>query len=323
MLMPFIHSPVGEAEMETMPGLRLIATRSTGYDHVDLAAAKERGVANVPAYGENTVAEHTFALTLTLSRKGHQAWVRTQRGDHSLEGSRGFDLTGKTLGVVGAGAIELHAIRIGKGFGTDVLAFDVRRDRLISEVLGFEYADLDDLPARSDVVSLHTPSNPATHHLINRGTLKKMKRGSLLVNTARGSLVDTEALTWALDEGIIAGAGLAVLEGEELLVHEDYLLGRGTEEQLRTLMCNHALKRRRGSDAAHRLQLGGGPQTHPGRHRRERALLPRGHPKTRWTPDGRHAAAAPKLRHHPGGGRCSANLAGRREARCRRPVPAS
>ena len=126
----------------------------------------------------------------------------------------------------------------------DVLAFDVRRDRLISEVLGFEYADLDDLLARLDVVSLHAPSTPATHHLINRDTLKKMKRGSLLVNTARGSLVDTEALIWALDEGIIAGAGLDVLEGEELLAHEDDLLGRGTEEQLRTLMRDYALERR-------------------------------------------------------------------------------
>lgn len=246
-LMPFIHSAVGAAEMDRMPNLELVATRSTGYDHVDLAAAQERGVAvaNVPAYGENTVAEHTFALILSLSRKVHQAWVRTQRGDYTMEGLRGFDLYGKTIGVVGAGAIGLHAIRIAKGFGMEVLAFDVRQNQLLADVLGFRYVAMDELLAESDIVSLHAPANPATHHLIDREALSKMKRGALLINTSRGSLVDTEALDWALDEGILAGAGLDVIEGEEFLAHEDELLSQpGAEDKLRMIVRSHALQRR-------------------------------------------------------------------------------
>ncbi|AHY47772.1 Lactate dehydrogenase and related dehydrogenase [Rubrobacter radiotolerans] len=246
-LMPFIHSAVGPEQFEAMPELRLVATRSTGFDHVDLDTAKERGVAvaNVPAYGENTVAEHTFALVLSLSRKVHQAWVRTQRGDYSLEGLRGFDLYGKTFGVVGAGAIGLHAIRIAKGFGMNVLAFDVKQNQLLADVLGFSYASMDELLAGSDIVSLHAPANPATYHLIDREALSKMKRGSLLINTSRGSLVDTAAVEWALDEGILAGVGLDVLEGEEFLANEDELLVQpGAEEKLRIILRNHALQRR-------------------------------------------------------------------------------
>lgn len=246
-LMPFIHSAVDREAMEAMPNLRLIATRSTGYDHIDLDEARRReiAVANVPAYGENTVAEHTFALILALSRKVHQAYMRTQRGDYNLEGLRGFDLYGKTLGVVGAGAIGLHTIRIAKGFGMEVLAYDVNRNQLLAEVLGFRYADLDELLAGSDIVSLHAPATPATHHLINRETLSKMKRGALLINTARGSLVDTEALSWALDEGILAGAGLDVLEGEEFLQHEDELLYQtGAEEELKLIVRHSILQRR-------------------------------------------------------------------------------
>jgi D-lactate dehydrogenase len=246
-LMPFIHSAVGEKEIAAMPKLRLVATRSTGYDHVDVEAAASRGVAvaNVPAYGENTVAEHTFALVLALSRKVHQAYVRTQRGDYAMEGLRGFDLYGKTFGVIGAGAIGLHAVRIARGFGMRVLAYDVQQNQLLADVLGFEYVDLDELLGRSDIVSLHAPAIPATHHIIDQGALSKMKRGALLVNTARGSLVDTEALDWALDEGILAGAGLDVLEGEEFLQHEDELLSQpGAEEKLRMIVRNHSLQRR-------------------------------------------------------------------------------
>lgn len=246
-LIPFIHSAVDRPALDAMPGLRLIATRSTGYDHVDLHAAEERGiaVANVPAYGENTVAEHTFALMLALSRKVHQAWMRTQRGDYTLEGLRGFDLAGKTLGVVGAGSIGLHVIRIARGFGMDVLAYDVNQNRLLSEVLHFSYTDLDELLQRSDIVTLHAPAIPATHHMINRDTLAKMKDGTLLINTARGSLVDTQALAESLDGGKLAGAGLDALEGEEFMEHEDELLHQtGAEEKLKVLVRNNILQRR-------------------------------------------------------------------------------
>lgn len=167
------------------------------------------------------------------------------RGDYTLEGLRGFDLYGKTFGAPGAGAIGLHAIRIAKGFGMEVLAHDLYQNQLLADVLGFRYVELDELLETSDIVSLHAPATPATHHLMNRETLAKMKRGALLINTARGSLVDTEALNWALDEGILAGAGLDVLEGEEFLAHEDELLSQpGAEEKLRAIVRGHSLQRR-------------------------------------------------------------------------------
>ncbi len=244
---PFIHTRVGSSELEKMPKLKLIATRSTGYDHIDIAAAKERGitVANVPAYGETAVAEFTFALMLTLSRKVHQAYARTQRGDYTLEGLRGFDLYHKTLGVVGAGAIGLHVIRIASGFGMNVVAYDVTQNRLLSEVLGFRYVSLDDLLAQSDIVTLHAPAIPPTHHMLNRETFAKLKRGAFLINTARGSLIDTTALAWALDTGILAGAALDATEGEEFLEHEEELLSQsGAEEKLKLLVHNHVLQRR-------------------------------------------------------------------------------
>ena len=192
----FIRSRISDALLKQLPTVRYIATRSTGYDHIDLAACQTRNIAvsNVPTYGENTVAEHTFGLILSLSRKIHQAYSRTIRGDFSLDGLRGFDLKGRTLGVVGAGHIGLHVVRIGRGFGMDVLAYDVVQQPLLAEVLGFRYASLDELLAQSDIVTLHLPYLPATHHLLDRARLGLMKRGSLLINTARGPLVDTDAL---------------------------------------------------------------------------------------------------------------------------------
>ncbi len=246
-LSPFIYSALTAERLARLPALQLVATRSTGFDHIDLAAGAQRGVTvcNVPTYGENTVAEHTFGLILALSRRIHEAAQRTRRGDFSLQGLLGFDLRGKVFGCVGAGSIGLHAIRIAKGFGMDVVAYDVHHNRLIAEVLGFRYADLDDLLAVADIISLHAPYNPSTHHLINRERLARVKPGAILINTARGGLVDTDALLVALDEGRLAGAGLDVVEGEELVREEQRLLGTaGTEEQLRSLVRSHILLRR-------------------------------------------------------------------------------
>lgn len=229
----FIWTKVNRAIIESLPELRLVLTMSTGYDHIDLEACRKRGVTvcNVPHYGENTVAEHTFALILSLSRKLHAAYFQALRGDFRIRELRGFDLYGKTLGVVGAGNIGLHVIRIARGFGMRVLAYDARPHSLLAEVLGFTYTDLDTLLRESDIVSLHVPARPETHHLINRDTLSKMKRGALLINTARGGVVDTEALLWALDEGILGGAGLDVIEGEEFITEESALLKMPLAEQ--------------------------------------------------------------------------------------------
>lgn len=222
----FVYSKVDAQIIAALPNLKLVATRSTGFDHIDLEACKENKiiVSNVPSYGENTVAEHTFALILSLSRNICKVCTRSLRYDFTIEGLKGFDLKDKTLGVIGAGRIGLHVIRIAKGFGMNVLAYDVNQNNLLAEVLGFEYVSLEELLSKSDVITLHVPYNKFTHHLINKDRIKLMKKGAILINTARGAVVDTEALIEALNKGILAGAGLDVLEGEELIKEEKQLL---------------------------------------------------------------------------------------------------
>jgi D-lactate dehydrogenase len=240
----FIYSKLDETVLAQFPSLRMIATRSTGFDHIDLNACRRRGIAvsNVPSYGENTVAEHTFALILMLSRKVHQSFNQVRAGHLERAMLTGFDLQGKTLGVIGAGRIGLHAIRIGRGFGMRVLTYDIRRDPFLSDLLGFSYVALDTLLAESDIVSLHSPLTPATHHILGAEQFRRMKRGALLVNTARGGLVDTDALIEALDSGQLGGAGLDVIEGEELIKEEKQLLHEPhTLEQLRAATRNRIL----------------------------------------------------------------------------------
>jgi len=247
-LSPFIYSQVSAEVVAALPALKLVATRSTGFDHVDVAACAARNVAvaNVPTYGENTVAEHTFALMLALSRKIHQSYVRVTRGDFSLDGLTGFDLKEKTLGVVGAGKIGLHVIKIGRGFGMRVLAYDTFRNSFLRELLGFEYVEMDELLAASDIVTLHMPYSAAAHHFMDRDKFRKMKRGALFINTARGRLVDTEALLEALESGQVGGAGLDVVEGEELIQEEEQLLDTKTQtlEKLQAVVRTHVLFRR-------------------------------------------------------------------------------
>ena len=247
LLSVFIYSVLNKKLLSRLPDVRFIATRSTGFDHIDLSACGSARilVSNVPSYGENTVAEHTFALILALSRNIHKAYVKTIKGDFSLEGLQGFDLKGKVIGVIGGGHIGLHVIRIAKGFGMEVLVHDVRKNLFLSEVLDFQYVPLETLLRSSDIVSLHVPDLPSTHHLMNRTTFGQMKRGALLINTARGGLIDTDALVWALDEAILGGAGLDVLEGEELVKEERQLRANDfSKEKLATALRNHILLHR-------------------------------------------------------------------------------
>jgi D-lactate dehydrogenase len=240
----FIYSKIDEQIIQAIPNLKLITTRSTGFDHIDLDVCKKQGitVCNVPSYGENTVAEHTFALILSLSRNICKACIRRFEQDLSIEGLEGFDLKGKTIGVIGTGQIGLHVIRIAKGFGMNVVAYDVRQNNLLSEVLGFEYVSLENLLASSDVITLHVPYIKATHHLMNKDTFKLVKKGAILINTARGSIVDTEALIEALDNKILAGAGLDVFEGEEVIKEEKQLLYEPKNlEVLASLVKDHIL----------------------------------------------------------------------------------
>ena len=169
----FIASKVNSEILDKLPGLKMIATRSTGFDHLDLKACQNKNIiiCNVPFYGENTVAEHAFALILTLSRNIHKSYLRNTRGDYTIEGLKGFDLRGKTLGVIGAGHIGLHLIKMGRGFDMKVLAHDNNRNDFQADVLGFKYVSLAELFKNSDIISLHVPDNPATHHLINKNNI--------------------------------------------------------------------------------------------------------------------------------------------------------
>lgn len=243
----FIYSDLDKEVLDKLPNLKMVSTRSTGYDHIDLEECKRRGivVSNVPYYGENTVAEHAFGLILSLSRKIYKAVMRTSKLDFSLGNLRGFDLKNRTIGVVGSGRIGLHVVRIAKGFGMNVLVYDTRQDSLLSEVLGFTYASFDDLLAASDVITLHVPLNKATHHMLNSENIRKIKRGAILINTARGAIVETEALITALDEGIISGAGLDVFEGEESVKEETALLVHHLpDDKMREILLSYTLLHR-------------------------------------------------------------------------------
>jgi len=240
----FIYSKVDAKILAKLPKLKLITTRSTGFDHIDLkiAAKKKILVCNVPSYGENTVAEHTFALILSLSRNIHKSYQRVKNQDFSIEGLKGFDLKNKTLGVVGSGKIGLHVIRIAKAFSMKVIASDVNHDNFLAEVLDFEYVSFEELLKKSDIITLHAPYNKFTHHLINKNNIKLIKKGAILINTSRGGLIDIDALIEALDKKIIAGAGLDVLEGEELIKEEKQLLyEKGKTESLGYLIKDHIL----------------------------------------------------------------------------------
>ena len=240
----FIYSDLDKRLLRQLPDLRMIATRSTGYDHIDMAFCRKQGIAvsNVPTYGANTVAEHTFALMLALSRKVVQACNRTTRADFTLEGLRGFDLMGKTLGVIGTGRIGRHVIQIAKGFQMQVLAYDVLPDQAVSDLLGFQYTSLDALLANADVITLHCPLGDENRQMIGKAAFERMKKGVLLINTARGGLINTDALLWALDEGIVAGAGLDVMEEEEAIREERELLSKRFDVgKLQAVIRNHVL----------------------------------------------------------------------------------
>jgi len=243
----FINSRLDREALLPLSSLRHIATRSTGYDHIDIDYCRSRNivVSNVPVYGDNTVAEHTFALILALSRKVVQAHNRAHTGDFSLSGLQGFDLRGRTLGVVGTGHIGTHVIRIARGFMMRVIAHDTRPDKRLADALDFDYVDaLDDLLAQSHIVTLHSPLLPETRHMINAQNIARMRKGALLINTARGGLIDTDALLSALTSGQIGGAGLDVFEGETLIKEEKQLLSNEYNlEELRTLTKNLVLFR--------------------------------------------------------------------------------
>ncbi len=204
-------------------GVKLIALRAAGFNNVDVNAAHEFGmqVCRVPAYSPYAVAEHAAALMLALNRKIHRAYWRTRDGDFSLHGLLGFDMHGKTAGVIGTGEIGRKVISILGGFGMDILAYDPYPNLDYERRAGFKYTMLDDLYARSDIVTLHCPLTPETRHMISGESISKMKPGVMLINTGRGQLIDTNALIEGLKEKRIGSAGLDVYEEESEYFYKD------------------------------------------------------------------------------------------------------
>ena len=219
----FTHSEVLDPKkLDLFPHLKMIATRSTGVNHIDADYCAKRNIqiANVPYYGAQTVAEFAFGLLLNLSRHIIVAQQDMARNHIHIPEYIGFDLYGKTIGIIGTGSIGRHMITLAQGFGMHVLAYDLYPNKELQDF----YVPLEKLYQQSDIISLHIPSTPENHHLLDKSAFKHMKKGVYIINTARGDLIDTQALYDAIQKGIVAGAGLDVLENEDILLHDDISL---------------------------------------------------------------------------------------------------
>ncbi|MBD3317653.1 MAG: 2-hydroxyacid dehydrogenase [Chitinivibrionales bacterium] len=234
----FINDAIDAHNIEALyeNDIKLIALRSAGYNNVDLKALQEKiPVVRVPAYSPRAVAEHAVALMLTLNRKTHRAYYRVRDNNFSIDGLMGFDLHGKTAGVVGTGKIGLAAIDILRGFGMRVLAYDVYENHEAAVEKGYEYVSIDTLLADSDIITLHCPLTPDNVHMINRDTIGKMKDGVMIINTGRGRLIDTRALIDGIKQRKIGSAGLDVYEEETEYFFEDFSSETITDDVLARL----------------------------------------------------------------------------------------
>lgn len=220
----FVNDMVNAEVLQVLAeqGVQLIALRCAGYNNVDLKTTEALGikVVRVPSYSPYSVAEHTIALILTLNRKTHRAYNRVKEGNFALNGLMGFDLNGKTVGLIGLGKIGLVTAKILKGFGCQVLGYDITRPAE-ADTIGIEMTDLNVLYRQSDIISLHCPLTPETYHIINPESIGKMKKGVMLINTSRGALIDSKAVIEALKQEQISYLGLDVYEEEADLFFED------------------------------------------------------------------------------------------------------
>ena len=240
----FIHTQFKKELLDKMPNLKFITTMSTGFDHIDMEECKTRNivVSNVPTYGENIVAEHTFALLLAISRRLGESVERVKKGNFMPSGLTGFELKGKTIGVVGVGSIGTNVIRIAKGFGMNAVVYKRTPDYALEHELGCKFVELPVLYQQSDIVSLHIPYTKETHHYLGEEAFSQMKQGVVILNTARGALIDTNALLKALESGKVKAAGLDVLEEEPLLEEEkDLLSNEFDKEKLMAILQDHML----------------------------------------------------------------------------------
>jgi D-lactate dehydrogenase len=242
----FISSQITAKVLNYFPNLKMINTRSTGFDHIDLKTSKERGiiVTYVPGYGDNTVAEYAFGLLLNLTRKIYKAVDQIKETENfSLEGLRGVDLKGKILGVIGTGRIGKEAIKIGRGFGMVIYAYDPYPDYNFALAYGVKYVSLEELLKNADCITIHCPLTKNTKNLINVKNINLLKEGVYLVNTARGGIIQTEAIIKGLEDGKFEGVALDVLEEETETKDELEFLIKGSTKhaELKKILENHIL----------------------------------------------------------------------------------
>lgn len=218
-------------------GVKMIALRCAGYNNVEFTAVEDRlKVVRVPAYSPYAVAEHAITLMMALNRKIHKAYARTKEVNFSLNGLMGFDMNGKTAGIIGTGRIAKILIKILKGFGMDVIAYDLYPDNKYADEMGYKYTDLDTIYEKSDIISLHCPLTKETEYLINKKSIEKMKSGVMIINTGRGKLIDTVALIEGLKTKKIGSAGLDVYEEESEYFFEDNSTAILTDDVLARLL---------------------------------------------------------------------------------------
>lgn len=243
----FVFSRVTKKVLDELPKLKFIATMSTGYDHIDIDECKKRGikVSTVPFYGQNTVAEYAFGLLQALNRNVVEAMRRTRSGNFDYKGLMGRDLDGAVLGVLGTGHIGQFMIKYAKAFNMKVLAYDKFPNKDLETELGFKYVSFEQLCKKSDFISLHLPLVQSTFHILNDEAFSLMKKGVTIINTGRGSLIDTSAFLRALNKKIIGAAALDVLELENDLKKETRISSLGQDKnRLKTLMDNTDLIQR-------------------------------------------------------------------------------
>lgn len=240
----FTDSKVTKEVLKKLPNLKAIITFSTGFDHIDLAETKKRGivVSNVPSYGDYTVAQHTLTLILALSKKLFESVKRVKEGIYDYHGMRGFDLRGKTIGIIGTGKIGKAVIKMLVGFEMNIIAYDPYPDKEFATANNFTYTTLNTLLREADIISLHVPLLKETKHLLNAKNIKLLKPTAYVINTSRGGLIDGEALLQAIQNNQIAGAGLDVLEDEEIMRDPVLLFSDSCQDcNIRTSLVNSML----------------------------------------------------------------------------------
>lgn len=244
----FIDTKIDADFLKNHPNLKMIATLSTGFDHIDIKECKKRkiSVATVPVYGEHTIAEFTFALILHMTRNLYKLrLIENMLGEETLSSVEnnlmmGTDIYQKTLGIIGTGHIGQHVIKIANGFGMNVIAYDAYPNNKLKESLNFEYNTLNNLLKKSDIITIHVPLLKGTYHLINKNNINKIKKGAIIINTARGEIIETESLIKGIKSKRIAKIGLDVIEYEKL-IKSDFEFGNLTAEEIKGVLLSHNL----------------------------------------------------------------------------------